>query len=187
MSESLINIQVGWAPVIEQLNKAVAGLGNRRGLMSQVAGIMMRAVEDNFAAEGRPRWVDLADSTKASRAAQGTWPGKILQRSGRLAASIQERWDNDSAAVGTNVVYAAIQQFGGRTKPHVIEAKHARALSFGGICVRKVNHPGSVIPARRFLSITPSDQREIYLAAQEFLADRVMRGAFKQISEFLPH
>ncbi|ROR26567.1 phage virion morphogenesis protein [Comamonas sp. BIGb0124] len=127
--------------------------------MRDVAGIMLSAVEDNFEAQGRAKWKDLQQSTKDSRAKQGTWPGKILQRSGHLASSIVTRHSAYEAAVGTNVAYAAIHQFGGRTKAHVIRPKAKRALSFGGIVVRQVCHPGSEIPARPFLKMTKTDIR----------------------------
>ncbi|MFL3315163.1 phage virion morphogenesis protein, partial [Enterobacter asburiae] len=39
--------------------------------------------------------------------------GKILQKSGRLAASITQYSTNDDATVGTNVKYARIHQEGG--------------------------------------------------------------------------
>jgi phage gpG-like protein len=60
-----------------------------------------------------------------------------------------------SAAIGTNVEYAAIHEFGGQTKAHVIEALNAKVLAFekGGVTVfaTRVNHPGSRMPQRSFL------------------------------------
>jgi phage gpG-like protein len=59
----------------------------------------------------------------------------------------------DSVEVGTNVAYAAIHQFGGKTKPRVIQPKNGKALFWPGAAhpVQSVNHPGSTIPARPFL------------------------------------
>lgn len=169
----MIDAKLEYKPALDALNRVASGLRNTRPLMRSVAGIMMRAVEDNFAQDGRPKWVDLHPGTKAGRAKQGTWPGKILQRSGGLAASITQAFDANSAVVGTNKVYAAIQQFGGKTRPHVIRAKNKRALSFGGIVVRQVNHPGSNIPARPFLQLTPGDLRDIVQDAQTFVASNL--------------
>jgi phage gpG-like protein len=61
-----------------------------------------------------------------------------------------------TATIGTNVEYAAIHEFGGRTGPHVIEAVNARVLAFPGRDGRmhfapRVNHPGSRMPERSFL------------------------------------
>jgi len=53
---------------------------------------------------------------------------------------------------GTIVPYGAIHEYGGTTKPHVIVPKRASVLSFGGRFYKKVNHPGSNIPARPYLT-----------------------------------
>jgi phage gpG-like protein len=53
--------------------------------------------------------------------------------------------------VGTNVSYAAIHEYGGKTPPHIILPVRKKALAFGGIVVRSVHHPGSRIPARPYL------------------------------------
>jgi len=172
----MIEAKLEYQPVLRAMRRAADEMGNGRPLMRSVAGIMMRAVEDNFEQEGRPKWKDLHPGTKLSRQKQNTWPGKILQRSGGLASSIQQQFDGQSAVVGTNKVYAAIQNFGGRTSPHVIRPKTKRALSFGGIVVRQVNHPGSNIPARPFLRLTPGDLRDIVIAAQQHYNQALARN-----------
>jgi phage virion morphogenesis protein len=164
----MIHVKLEYQPVLKALRRAADQMGNTRPLMGSITHIMFRAVEDNFEQQGRPQWQDLHPGTKLGRAKQGTWPGKILQRSSSLAASIQQSFDAHNAVVGTNKVYAAIQQFGGKTRPHVIRPKTKRALSFGGIVVRQVNHPGSNIPARPFLHLTLRDTREIVASANRF-------------------
>lgn len=88
---------------------------------------------------------------------------KILIQTSRLRDSIAYRATGDGVAVGTNVIYAAIHQFGGQTKPHVILPVRKKALAwFGGAHpVKKVNHPGSKIPARPFLGISAEDHQAI--------------------------
>ena len=172
----MIEVHIDYAPAIDALKRAAAAMADARPLMRSVAGIMQRAVEDNFARQGRPAWQDLHPGTKAGRVKQGTWPGKILQRSGRLAASVVQRSDAASASVGTNVAYAAIQQLGGRTRAHVIRPRDKRALSFGGIVVRQVNHPGSNIPARPFLALTPADLEDVAGEARRHLARALERS-----------
>lgn len=175
----MIEAKLVYEPVLRAMRRAADEMGNSRPLMRSVAGIMMRAVEDNFEQEGRPKWKDLHPGTKLARSKDGTWPGKILQRSGGLASSIQQQFDERNAIVGTNKVYGAIQNFGGRTKAHVIRAKNKRALSFGGIVVRSVNHPGSDIPARPFLRLTPGDLREIMGAAQQHFNKALARNGLQ--------
>jgi len=141
--------------------------------MRAVQGDMERAVERNFASEGRPAWVGLAAGTIAARIRRGTWPGKILQQTGQLASSIEGRSNSTSAMVGTNLVYAAIHQLGGKTKAHTITARKAKALHFGGIFRRQVRHPGSKIPARPFLALDTSDEQQIARSVLLFLQGRL--------------
>jgi phage gpG-like protein len=78
-----------------------------------------------------------------------------LVDTGRLRSSINGQVRGDAAYIGTNVEYAAIHEFGGKTKPHTIRAKKAKALRFtmgGQVFFRKsVNHPGSKIKEKAFL------------------------------------
>jgi phage virion morphogenesis protein len=141
--------------------------------MRAVQGDMERAVEKNFASQGRPAWVGLTPGTIAARIRRGTWPGKILQQSGQLAASIEGRSDSTSVTVGTNLVYAAIQQLGGKTRAHTITARKAKVLHFGGVFRRQVHHPGSKIPARPFLALDTDDEVQIARSVLLFLQGRL--------------
>lgn len=196
----MIEIKLEYDAVISAWRRAAAQMATTTPLMRSTAGIMMRAVEDNFAAEGRPKWQPLAPSTLLAYQVKGKdwkrlgsgkqrsinavkvrpWGGRILQRSGQLAASIVQEYTPTSATVGTNKVYGAIHQFGGRTKPHVIRPKNKRALSFGGIVVRQVNHPGSNIPARPYLKLTPGDLRDLVLDARSHYARALARNGLMQ-------
>lgn len=172
----MIEWRIDYKAVTDAMRRAASQMSDTRPLMRSVAGIMMNAVEDNFEQEGRPKWQDLHPGTKLSRAKQGTWPGKILQRTGGLASSMVRRSDSKTATVGTNKIYARIQFLGGQTKPHVIQAKNKRALSFGGIVVRQVNHPGSKIPARNALRMTPRDLRDIVEESRRFYNRAIARN-----------
>lgn len=83
---------------------------------------------------------------------------------GTLRSSIRMQFDPArlTGRVGTDIVYAAIHEFGGVTRPHVIRVRNAiRAdgkpgvlrFKVGGRWVyrKQVNHPGSRIPARPWL------------------------------------
>ena len=97
---------------------------------------------------------------------------KILQKTGRLRNSITEASDNDSARVGTNVAYAAIHNFGGQTAAHMIYPRHKKALAWatGAYPVKSVKHPGSRIPARPFMQLTPQDEHELVETVSDYLA-----------------
>lgn len=162
-------------------------------LMRQIAGIMHTEVEDNFDAQGRPRWAALKPSSLASkyrreavtrkgnarrdnigRFQNAVKQNKILQASGQLASSVVMSSSATQAIVGSNKVYAAIHQFGGKTRPHVIRARRAKALAFGGILRKSVNHPGSKIPARPFLALGPDGGTRIESATLNYLRNLIL-------------
>jgi phage virion morphogenesis protein len=109
----VIEIQVDDKQFREVMTLLSARARDLTPAMRMAAGIMADAVEENFEQEGRPRWKDLAPATVKDRTRTGNWPGMILQRSGSLASSISQSYDDRQAVVGTNKVYAAIQQLGG--------------------------------------------------------------------------
>lgn len=158
----MIKIKVDSADFVRRMDHMLGWLSHREPLMRAIAGEMRDAVEENFAQQGRPAWLGIKRD------------GMILQKSGRLASSIVAVSDNDSATVGTNVEYAAIHQFGGKTKPHVILPRNKKALAFNGRVVKKVNHPGSDIPARPFLALTSDDEEKIVSTVSEYLYNALL-------------
>ena len=109
-----------------------------RPMMRAIAAELLSITEDNFA---RQRW----GSRKWDPTKRG---GKILQKSGQLAASIHTASGSHFARIGTNKPYAAIHQFGGTVK-----AKNKPYLLFkvgdGFRRVKQVN-----IPARPYLPMS---------------------------------
>jgi phage gpG-like protein len=114
--------------------------------------------------------------------------GGVLQvRTGVLRASISSDVSIDGsevkATVGSfgDVKYAAIQEYGGRTSAHEILPDKAQALSFvlGGVqrFARRIEHPGSTIPASAYLQSSLDESRdqivaELSGAVQEAWEDR---------------
>lgn len=76
---------------------------------------------------------------------------KVLVDRGHLRDSITYEAGTDQVAVGTNMIYGAIHQFGG-------QAGRGRAVT---------------IPARPFLGISADDEREINLIAQYHIASAI--------------
>ena len=80
------------------------------------------------------------------------------------------------ASVGSegDVKYAAIQEYGGKTSAHEILPQKALALAFiaGGALrfARKVEHPGSLIPARSYLGATLDGMSDEIIAALAYAA-----------------
>jgi len=92
-----------------------------------------------------------------------SWPERkrkyahpILQKSKQLRKTVHVgRATSDSVEVGSAVEYAAVHQFGGKTKARVIRPSGKKALFWPGAAhpVKAVKHPGSVIPPRPFFPI----------------------------------
>ena len=148
MANNLIEIKIDNQNVNQRLLELAHRGENLRPLMKNVAGIFAYSTEENFANEGRPKWVDIAESTKKKRQKTGHYPGQILQVTGQLASSISTHYDEDSAVIGSNLDYAAIHQLGGQTG-------RKKAVS---------------IPARPYLQLTDEDFEEILEATEEFFS-----------------
>jgi len=145
------------------MRRFVHRTGNLAPAMKTIGEIVRTSVIKNFEVEGRPRW------KKSKRAAlEG---GQTLTDTARLRKSIFPKAYSDHAEIGTNVVYAAIHQFGGGTRPHTIRPRDRKALYWPGAKhpVKSVRHPGSKIPARPFLVIQDEDWTEIKAAVTDYL------------------
>lgn len=84
----------------------------------------------------------------------------------RLMSSITRHTSSDRTEVGTNVLYAAIHQFGGTVRP-----KRARALVFTAPDGTRVFALKVVIPARPFLGIDEADESAIEEIVADYLAE----------------
>ncbi len=178
------DIEIDDSAFEQAIERVSAFLKDASPVMSLVSALMADAVEENFAAEGRPKWMGLSKNTlKRRREEAGT--GKILQRSGRLAGSIVQSHDGSSARVGTNVVYAAIHQFGGTIERHPMSGYVRLRKAKNGMIMRQADHPHLAvfaknghksvkvvkwtrstgwtikIPARPFLALTEADNAAI--------------------------
>lgn len=147
MSDEPIEIKIDNKEVEKALLEIAQKTSNLRPLMKNVAGIMADSTEENFKEEGRPKWKDLSEKTKTARRKTGHYPGQILQVSGQLAMSIATQYDNESAIIGSNKVYAAIHQLGG------LAGKNKK----------------TTIPARPYLKLTDDDFDEIISIVEKYL------------------
>lgn len=147
----MITIEIKSEAIERTLPALIQGLENPRPLMRKISGTMHKAVLENFRVGGRPKWAPTARG------------GDILVHSGNLRDNISTYEDSNSAIVGTNELYAAIHQFGGKIRP-----KKAKALSFNGILRKSVT-----IPARPFLALTTEDEDDIINDAQDYLRNLV--------------
>lgn len=147
MSDEPIEIKIDNKKVEKALLEIAQKTSNLRPLMKNVAGIMADSTEENFKEEGQPKWKDLSEKTKTARKKTGHYPGQILQVSGQLALSVTTQYDDTSAIIGSNKVYAAIHQLGG------LAGKNKK----------------TTIPARPYLNLTNVEYEEILSLVENYL------------------
>ena len=101
----MIEVKIVDDGVAAALAQIASRMGHMKPVMEVIAGILANQTAENFAQQSGPL---------------GKWPAikrgrdaKILQDSGRLKNSITTAAGDDFATIGTNVIYAAIHQFGG--------------------------------------------------------------------------
>ena len=109
----MFEVKIESQAVDRALEHVAQGMHDASPLMRSISEEFRTQTEANFAAEGRPKWLGLKPSTIDQRTRRGSWPGRIMQISGQLAASYSTGHDADSATIGSNKVYAAIQNLGG--------------------------------------------------------------------------
>lgn len=148
--------------IIEQLKQR---LNNKSNLMLAIAETIRVAVLKNIETEGsrigKP-WQRLSPQTIKNRQEKGYWPGKILQRTGQLKRSIVSGYGEDYAQVSTNIIYAAIQNYGGII--HRSSLKTFLRKKREGKDAKKSNRNkmSSIrIPARPFMQMNNDDIEKI--------------------------
>ncbi len=98
--------------------------------------------------------------------------GTLRRSIGRTAAVVEGNQIGSAVGSGSafgheSVAYAAIHEYGGTTKPHVIRARNAKTLAFPGrgggtVFCKSVNHPGSRIPERSYIRSTLAERAGKY-------------------------
>lgn len=140
-------------------------LENKNKLMVAIAETMRTAILKNFETEGsrigKP-WQRLSHQTIKDREKKGYWPGKILQRRGQLKRSIISSYGEDFAQVSTNLIYAAIQNYGGVIHRSSLKT-FLRKKTKGKEAKKPTNNKMSSIriPARPFMQLSNDDLENI--------------------------
>ncbi len=118
----MINIaaEVDIQSIREALGKLQRKTSNMRPIMDEIGQTIINSIEQNFAQESARQpaagmkekggaWKSLNPKTIDMRRRKGKYPGKMLQVSGQLIASIQAKTSNVDVQVGTNKSYAKVQ------------------------------------------------------------------------------
>lgn len=151
-----ISIELDTSTIQEAIKRLSSVTQNMQPLMQDIGLKLAENTQERFRTNVGPDGKVWKPSERAQR--EG---GRTLLDHGHLRDSITYAAANDQVEIGTNMVYAAIHQFGGKTSPHKIAAKRVKALSFNGRFTKSVNHPGSNIPPRPFLGLSAEDEREV--------------------------
>ncbi|GGB55074.1 virion morphogenesis protein [Roseibium aquae] len=174
------------AEVNAALDRVARAGGDTSALMAEIGAAMLYSVQRRFERETGPDgtpWPRHAPRTarqRARRRSRGNAPltPKLLRDSARLFSSITSETTPETAAVGTNVVYAAIHQTGG-TITQYPQSRKVRFRKVGGRLrfARKAHKRAFekpvtygtrtiVIPARPYLGFSDADRAEILALAE---------------------
>lgn len=180
-----IDVELDDRDLRRRLAAYAARAGDLRPVLDEIGQYLVAATIRRFETETDPEGAPWPPSARAEgedrrtlsaaarRAGVSPLRGRTLTDTGRLRASITHVLDRDSVSVGTNVVYAAIHQFGGTTGPRIIRARNKKSLAFqaGGRTVfrRSVRHPGSRVPRRAFLGVSDRNRARLARAFRRHL------------------
>lgn len=133
------------------------GLTQLRTRISAVGGRVAEALET----ETRRQMDLMVDAVRSNIAADFRNPGRMQSavgsRTQRAGDVITGELDASGQLTETPLPFMGIQEAGGTTRPHVIEARSGGVLAFfwerEGVMFfgRRVNHPGSRIVGRHFV------------------------------------
>lgn len=101
------------------LNQAARQTSNTAPLMRIIRAQLLSQTQQNFRAQGRPKWSALSGETIKNYERLGISTAGLLRRSNSLYNSIQTHSDVNSATISAgggnqSGAYAAIHQFGGK-------------------------------------------------------------------------
>ena len=162
-----ITIKIDGADAIRNRLREIA---SRAGNLSPI----MKAIGDRVVAQTRERFKSGGPAPDGTPWKPPATPNpkrvRTLTVSGHLAGSIRYQLkDKNSVRIGTNRVYAAIHQLGGKTAPRVIRPVRKRALKTPFGLFAKINHPGSNIPARPYLGLSQANSDSIIRMIDEWV------------------
>lgn len=158
----------GIAAALARLNLLTAG--KARPAMAEIGRVLKASTQLRFRAQQGPDGQAWIPSNRASIES-----GQTLRLSGRLRNSITFQVGEREVVVGTNVVYAAVHQFGRREIATVQEHTRRVTQAFG----RKLNFPVfatvraharlAFTPRRPFLGFSQEDRADILDLLSEHL------------------
>lgn len=175
MSGSTITVEVSDAALIEALATLAARGTELQPIMDEIGSALVASTLRRFETETGPDgqgWPALSRSTLRQRG----HTARMLQAQGHLRQSITHRATASAVEVGTNLVYAAIHQFGGQIQRYAAsmpiyrrqaDLQSGRAARFvkksksDFMSYHSVGAHTVTIPARPYLGLDAEDQSAI--------------------------
>ncbi|MFW5499592.1 MULTISPECIES: phage virion morphogenesis protein [unclassified Maridesulfovibrio] len=154
MGGAIITVDLDTEVVKARLNRLAEVVSDLTPLMEQIGMSMVASTQNRFETSTAPdgsKWLDSPSD-------------QPLLRDRHLQDSITYEAKSDRVDVGSNMIYAAVHQFGAIIKP-----KNAKALCFqageGMVVVKQVE-----VPARPYLGMDDDDEQDIDQITEEFLS-----------------
>ena len=198
-----ISMSVKCDELLRVMERIVNKFNDPQPIMEKLGAMAANEVRRNFTVGGRysspedpiggeNKWKPLSKTTIEIKKSQGnSGPYTILKDTGRLSSSIVSKATKDTVTVGTNMVYAALHQFGAKAGQFEMLVKaHIRKRKVTGSELLKSGKPGKIkqmtintsvkaymrkspaIPARPFMNIHPESLEIIIQTLQNnFLKD----------------
>lgn len=150
MAGALVNVKIDDTEMRDLFDRVMQHMKDMTPVMREIGEIehesVMRNFQEHRAPDGTP-WKPLAESTRRQRAKRGRSDKDILIFNRILMGSLHPQAYPDRMELGTNIVYAAIHQFGG--------------MAGRGHSVK--------IPERTFLGVRDDDWPEIKATVADYL------------------
>jgi phage gpG-like protein len=146
-----IHLNFDASPLVDDLHKlANPALVNKAARL--IGDYMVNEVKKHF--DEQTLWDDSPMPESATARAEGR---QTLIKDGRLRQSFHPEVSGTTVLIGSDDIKAGWHHSG--TDPYTIEPKDKKALHFGNVFAKKVNHPG--LTARPVLGVNPRNEREI--------------------------
>lgn len=174
MGGAALSARVEDQAVAAALDRLKARIADLQPILDEVGSSLVASTLRRFQTQSGPdgkAWPQLSKSTLRKRGADA----RMLQASGRLRLSITHRASAREVEVGTNLVYAAIHQFGGKIETFAAsmpvyrkqadvragKARFVKKSKSDFMSYHEVGAHSVAIPARPYLGIDADDQTSI--------------------------
>ena len=185
MAGSMLEVSVDTSPVGKALDDLMERLGDLTTPLNDIAEYLHQSTDDRFrqqvAPDGSP-WAPLAPSTLARKKG-----GRILRAKGTLQDTLRHNVSSNELSFGTDRIYGAIHQFGGKVKhasrSQQVYFRQGQDGSVGNRFVKKSKSNfaqwvtrsahDAEMKARPYLGLSSEDDIEVLAIIQDYLMEPI--------------